>query len=176
MGLKKIFSQKRETDMQNNDAKNADVQNDRTQNTGTQNAGTQSAGTLEEDIPKAAEWVASALNVSGYKADYTLESMKEVDRFFDEQSGPDGILAKNNRGQILFSLGSYVGQTVIRLHGGRWITDDDDPEGEINVAVETAHGVTIWPVIRCMKRYKNGPEDSVYALVYLLEHKDFDAI
>ncbi len=48
--------------------------------------------------------------------------------------------------------------------------------GEINIAVETAHGVTIWPVIRCMKRYRNGAEDSVYALVSLLEHKDFDAI
>lgn len=170
MGLKKIFSKKRETDMQNNDMHNADVPNTRVQNTNARNADTQSASTLAEDIPKAAEWVANALNVSGYKADYSLESMKEVDRFFDEQSGPNGILAKNNRGQILFSLGSYVGQTVIRLHGGRWITDDDDPEGEINVAVETADGVTMWPVIRCMKRYKNGPEDSVYALVYSLDH------
>lgn len=176
MGLKKIFSKKRETDTQNNDAKNADVQNDRIQNTGTQNAGTQSAGTLAEDIPKAAEWVVNALNVSGYKADYTLESMKEVDRFFDEQSGSDGILAKGNRGSILFSLGSYVGQTVIRLYGGRWITDDSDPQGEINIAVETANGVTIWPVIRCMKRYKNGAEDSVYALVYSVEQKSLENI
>lgn len=171
MGLKKIFSKREETDTQK-----AEVQSNRTQNTGTQNADAQSASTLEEDIPKAAEWVVNALNGSGYKADYTLESMKEVDRFFDEQSGPDGILAKGNRGSILFSLGSYVGQTVIRLHGGRWITDDSDPQGEINIAVETAHGVTIWPVIRCMKRYRNGAEDSVYALVSLLEHKDFDVI
>lgn len=133
----------------------------------------ESANTLEEDIPKAAEWVVNALNASGYKADYSLESMKEIDRFFDEQSGPDGILAKNNRGWILFSLGSYVGQTAIKLHGGKWITDDNDPEGEINIAVETAGGVTLWPVIRCMKRYKNGPEDSIYALVSVLDNKDF---
>lgn len=57
------------------------------------------------------------LNSSGYKADYSLDSMKEIDRFFDEQNTPFGILSKN-RGQILFSLGSYVEQTAIKLYGG----------------------------------------------------------
>ena len=63
--------------------------------------------TLAEDIPVAADWVANALNSSGYRADYTLESMKELDRFFDQQSGPGGILSRN-RGQILFGLGAYA--------------------------------------------------------------------
>lgn len=140
--------------------------------TETQNTNTQSANTLAEDIPEAAEWVVKALNTSGYKADYSLESMKEIDRFFDEQSGPDGILKNNRTGWILFSLGSYVGQTIIKLHGGKWITNDNDPEGEINIAVETADGVTVWPVIRCMKRYQNGPEDGIYAYVYVLGCKN----
>jgi len=157
MGIKNILSIMEKKDTQKED---------------TQKTDTQSASTLEEDIPKAAEWVVNALNASGYKADYTLESMKEIDRFFDEQCGPEGILEKYNRGWILFSLGSYIGQTVIRLHGGKWITNDDDPEGEINIAVETVEGVTMWPVIRCMKRYKNGPEDSVYALVYSLDKNE----
>ena len=91
--------------------------------------------TLLEDIPIAASWIVKALNSSGYQADYTLESMRELDRFFDEQSGPGGILSRN-RGQILFGLGSYVGETAIRLWGGRWLTDDSDPEGEVNIAVE----------------------------------------
>lgn len=38
---------------------------------------------LEQDIKASCEWVIRALNSSGYKADYTLDSMKEVDRFFD---------------------------------------------------------------------------------------------
>jgi len=33
----------------------------------------------------ASDWVTKALNSSGYKADYSLESIKEIDRFFDEQ-------------------------------------------------------------------------------------------
>ncbi len=124
--------------------------------------------TLAQDIPVAAAWVVKALNSSGYRADYTLESMKELDRFFDEQSGPGGILSRN-RGQILFGLGSYVGETAIRLWGGRWLTDDSDPEGEMNIAVELASGVRFWPVVRCMKRCRLGPEESLYA--YLLAMK-----
>ena len=62
-----------------------------------------SNNTLEEDIHLASDWVVKALNSSGYKADYSLESMKEIDRFFDEQSGETGLLSKN-RGTILFSL------------------------------------------------------------------------
>lgn len=124
--------------------------------------------TLAEDIPIAADWVVKALNSSGYRADYTLESMKELDRFFDEQNRPGGILSQN-RGQILFALGAYVGQTAIRLWGGRWLTDDSDPEGEINIAVELPGGTRFWPVVRCMKRCKLGPEESLYA--YLLAMK-----
>ena len=126
--------------------------------------------TLLQDIYSSSEWVAHALTVSGYKADYSLESMKEIDRFFDEQNTPTGILSKN-RGQILFSLGSYIGQTVIKLYGGKWITNDNDPEGEMNITVNLDNGSTIQPVMKCMKRYTNGQEDSIYAYVQVLESR-----
>lgn len=124
--------------------------------------------TLAEDIPIAADWVVKALNSSGYRADYTLASMKELDRFFDEQNGPGGILEQNHRGQIIFGIGSYVGQTAIRLFGGSWITDDSDPRGELNIAVKLQNGTTIWPVVRCLKRCKEGPEESLYAYLYVI--------
>ncbi len=126
--------------------------------------------TLEQDIHASAEWVVSALNQSGYKADYSLESMKEIDRFFDEQSGEGGIISRN-RGQILFALGSYVGETVIKLYGGEWVTNDNDPQGEVNITVKLANGTVMWPVVKCMKRYQNGAEDSIYAYAYVLSDK-----
>ena len=125
---------------------------------------------LERDLITASDWVAASLNFSGYNADYTLESMREIDRFFDEQSSPDGIISQN-RGQILFALGAYVGQTAIKLYGGDWITDDSDPQGEINVSVQLCCGSMIWPVIRCMKRYQNGAEDGIYAYLLTLGSK-----
>lgn len=123
--------------------------------------------TLDEDIHTACEWVAMALNSSGYKADYTIESMKEIDRFIDEQSGENGIISRG-RGKILFSLDCYVGETVIRLYGGKWHTDDNDPAGEINASVELDNGTVIFPIQRVIKRYRNGSEDGIYAYVYVL--------
>lgn len=123
--------------------------------------------TLEEDIHSACEWVVTALNSSAYKADYTLESMKEIDRFFDEQSGEGGIISKG-RGRIIFAIGSYIGETVIRLFGGKWLTDDSDPQGEITAAVQLDNGTVIFPMQRVIKRYQNGSEDGIYAYVYVL--------
>ncbi len=124
--------------------------------------------TLKEDILISSDWVVKALNSSGYKADYSLESMKEIDRFFDEQNTETGILSKN-RGSILFALGSYVGETAIKLFGGEWITDDNDPKGEVNITVKLSNGTMIFPVIKCMKRFSNGSEDSLYAYLYVIE-------
>lgn len=124
---------------------------------------------LEEDIAKASAWVVKALNSSGYRADYSLESMRELDRFFDEQRAEGGLLS-GKCGNLLFSLGSYVGETAIRLYGGEWETDDEDPKGEVNIAVRLSEGGMIWPVQRCMKRLQPGEEESLYAYLLVLKN------
>jgi hypothetical protein len=119
------------------------------------------------DVSIAADWIARALSESGYRADFSIKSLKEVDRFLDEQMPggkpkPGGLLSKDF-GNRLFSLGAYVGEVVRRLAGGQWEGDDSDPQAEVNVAVRLKDGGMIWPVQRVMKRCKNGDEDSVYA-------------
>ena len=123
--------------------------------------------TLEEDIHLASDWGVKAVKLYAYKADYSLESMKEIDRFFDEQSSETGLLSKN-RGEILFGIASYIGESAIKLYGGEWNTDDSDPQGEIHISVKLADGTVIWPVIRCMKRYEHGSEESIYAYLFVL--------
>lgn len=49
--------------------------------------------TLLEDIYTYSQWAADNLTATGYLADYSLESMKDLDRFFDEQTQPGGVLA-----------------------------------------------------------------------------------
>ena len=119
------------------------------------------APALMEDIPKAARWLEEAMTSSGYVLDGTLESFQELDRFIDEQKRPGGLL-DGKAGSKLFGMGAYVGQTLIAQLGGRWETDDRDPQGEVNIAVTLSSG-TVWPVQRVMKRFSNGPEDSPYA-------------
>ena len=123
--------------------------------------GTKKTPTLLDDLTTAKEWIAKALISSGYQADHTLESLKEIDRFFDEQSGPGGLLSEQ-RGQRIFGLGAYIGDVLIRTYGGHWITDDQDPQGELNVAVRLDDGSMVWPVQRAIKRYQSGPEDGIY--------------
>lgn len=123
--------------------------------------------TLLEDIEAAKDWVAAALNQSGYQADFTLESLRELDRFFDEQHTPDGILSQQT-GQKLFALGAYLGQVILNICGGAWLTNDNDPGGEINIAIRLDDGTLLFPVQRVIKRYANGVEDSLYAYAYVL--------
>jgi hypothetical protein len=71
------------------------------------------------DAKEAAEWIATALSSSGYKADFTLESFKEIDRFVDDQTQngrprPGGLLAENF-GARVFALGAYVGGSFAGL-------------------------------------------------------------
>ncbi len=124
-------------------------------------------GKLAEDVLTYADWAKNNLNKTGYNVDYTLESMKEVERFFVEQSQDGGALT-NNPGSILFGIGSLIGETIIKTYGGKWLTDDNDPQGEINVSVELPDGIVLWPVQRCIKRLQNGPEENIYDYVYVL--------
>ena len=41
---------------------------------------------LIDDLELASKWVAKALNSSNYQADYSVESLKEIDRFFKEEN------------------------------------------------------------------------------------------
>lgn len=121
---------------------------------------------LVRDARKAADWIAEALRSSGYEADFSLDSLRRIDDFFAEQSEngqavEEGLLAEQ-LGSRLFALGSYVGEVLIRAYGGQWQADDNDPQGEINIAVVLPSGAILWPVQRVMKRFRNGPEDGIY--------------
>lgn len=120
---------------------------------------------IQEDIAASAAWIAQALKSSGYRADFTPQSLWEIDRFFDEQSQdgaakPGGLLSRD-LGPRLFAVGSYIGEVLRRELGGEWAGEDSDPEIEINVAIHLQDGALCWPVQRAMKRFKNGPEDGI---------------
>ena len=122
-------------------------------------------GTIKEDIKSSADWIARALNSSGYRADFTPESLWEIDRFFDEQSQngaakPRSLLSQD-LGVRLFSVGSFIGEVVRRKLGGEWIGNDNDPEVEVTVELQLPNGGRRWPVQRTLKRFKNGPEDGI---------------
>lgn len=128
--------------------------------------------TLKEDIKTQSEWIVNAFAADEYKLDYSIDSIIEIDRFFKDnmengQPKKGGRLAKKGFGPILFSLGSYVGETIIKnLKDAKWITDDNDPQGELNVSIKLPSGGEIWPIQKVMKRFQNGSEDAIYPYVH----------
>ena len=83
---------------------------------------------IVKDAVEAAEWMAKALSSSGYKADFTLDSLKEVDRSVDDQAQggnptPGGRLS-DHLGTRIFALGACVGEVIRRQGEGRWRGDD----------------------------------------------------
>lgn len=122
---------------------------------------------LVEDAGASAEWIATALSSSGYDADFSPQSLWEVDRFFDEHTKRGkprrrGLLAES-LGSRIFALGSYIGEVIRRDLGGDWRADDADPHGEINIELHLPDGSIVWPVQRAMNRLSNGPEDGIAA-------------
>jgi hypothetical protein len=122
---------------------------------------------IDEDIQSSANWIAHALTSSGYHADFSQQSLWEIDRFFDEHTqGGEAIaggLLSRDLGQRIFAIGSYMGEVIRRALGAEWVGDDNDPQEKINIQLQLVGGAICWPVQRAMKRFKNGPEDGIAA-------------
>ncbi|GLS35576.1 hypothetical protein GCM10010869_11650 [Mesorhizobium tianshanense] len=121
---------------------------------------------MQDDIPVAARWISNALRSSGYGADFTPKSIAEVERFSHEQTKDgepiSGGLMSQDLGSRLFALGSYCGEVLRKELGEHWLTNDNDPEGEINAALKVGNGVTCWPMQRVMKRLRSSEDDLVH--------------
>ena len=136
-------------------------------------SGASAGRSLVEDASDGAVWMSKTLTSSGYRADFSIESLGEVDRFFDEQvtegqARAGGLLAKN-LGRTLFCLGAYCGEVIRRHRCGTWMPGGQEPDAEINLALQLPDGSVIWPVQRAMKRYRFGREDSLVAYAASIE-------
>ncbi|WP_126243404.1 hypothetical protein [Chitinophaga rhizosphaerae] len=128
---------------------------------------------LKEDITACSEWIVQCFGSIQLLLDYSLDSIVHIDGFLqknivDAQPVPDSVLA-SNFGQILFGLGAYLGETIIRhVPGAVWVLENADPRGEINAVVRFPDGAQIWPMMKIIKRAQNGFEASVYPYAYEL--------
>jgi hypothetical protein len=102
--------------------------------------------------------------------DYSGDSIKEIEeictllynsiprnfftKLFKKNPGEETIL------QMSKMLGGYLGEVIIKHHGGNWDIEDFMNEG--NTIVLNIGDTKIFPVARIYKRLKNGPEDNVH--------------
>ena len=139
--------------------------------------------TIKEDIVTFSDMIVKGFTSDNLNLDYSLCSFKDIDNFYDRHSKNgervEGGKFSENLGQILFALGGYIGETIIKIVSGTvWETNESDPEGEINATLILPDGTTVWPMQRTIKRFRNGEEDGIYVYGYhiLKSHVDIEKL
>ncbi|MEO8405764.1 MAG: hypothetical protein ABI480_14250 [Chitinophagaceae bacterium] len=129
--------------------------------------------TIKKDILTFCDMIVRGFKEDKFTLDYSLTSFKDIDSFYDLHSKNgervEGGRFSNNLGQILFALGSYIDQTIIKIvPGAVWEIDENDPEGEINAMLKLPDGTIVWPMQRTINRFRNGEEDGIYIYGYYI--------
>jgi hypothetical protein len=113
----------------------------------------------------AAEIAAMAVPVVeqnyGVTLDFGAASLKDLDAIVDDLRRDQRFEALQ---PLLFSMGCYVGEVLVRNAGGRWRTTEELGMGAVAsspIAVEMPDGRGCNPVGRVYKRFQKGREDSL---------------
>jgi hypothetical protein len=122
---------------------------------------------LEKSVRADAGVAAKALDERGYEADYSVESLKEVERFFRvETTGPgrarERSVLRKQRVDVLTTIGAYVGEVLRREGGGRYSEEDPLDQGTETLTLNLPDGSQTFPLDAVAKRFRNGPEDDLY--------------
>ena len=97
----------------------------------------------------------------GVRLDYSAESLRTLDRVIDDLRRDQRFEALQ---PLLFSMGCYVGEVLVRHAGGRWRSTDELGMGKVAsspIAIEMPDGRGCNPVGRVYKRFQRGREDSL---------------
>ena len=115
----------------------------------------------------AAEIAAMAVPVVeqnyGVRLDYSPASLKELDTIVDDLRRDQRFEALQT---LLFSMGCYVGEVLVRHAGGRWRTTQELGMGQVAsspIVVEMPDGRGCNPVGRMYRRFQKGRDDSLAA-------------
>jgi tetratricopeptide (TPR) repeat protein len=119
------------------------------------------------DPTRDASMAAAALAASGYSVDFTPATLGAVDAYLDRHArgaiDPDAPEARF----LITELGAYLGEVVVRAHGGVWSLDAQAPEA---VCVTLRDGSRFSPFVWLRRRLEDPrgePLRAKYARVFL---------
>jgi hypothetical protein len=123
------------------------------------------AMSLTPSAANAAEIAAMAVPVVqenyGVTLDYGVASLKQLDGIIDDLRRDQRFEALQ---PLLFSMGCYVGEVLVRHAGGRWRGTEELGMGAVAsspIAIEMPDGRGCNPVGRVYKRFQKGREDGL---------------
>lgn len=123
---------------------------------------------IESPSPESAVQLAElvvqiARNSMAVELDYSAESLRQVDEM---------VLGFRNEGQTaqtmnetIFLLGCYLGEVIVRNHGGVWKRAEETAFGAYAepgmLVIEMPNGIIWNPIGKAFKLLENGEEDSL---------------
>ena len=125
-----------------------------------------------EVAEQEAERAGRGLVESGYRADFTVAGLAELDRFFDDHAPggvptPSGLLAEHTGGRV-FALAAYLGETLRRQFAGTWRQRPGAEADPTAVEVVLPDGRVVQPVEWVFHRLKANPPGGLARLGWLL--------
>ncbi|MEI0612501.1 hypothetical protein [Brachyspira pilosicoli] len=99
----------------------------------------------ENDIIRTANWISNFLIREGYHIDYTLQSLKEIDKFFKEKINKILENDDNNR-NFIFAIATYIGE-IIKMHfDGKWVISREVDLDDEAIGIDFKNYSTIYPL------------------------------
>ncbi len=125
----------------------------------------------------AEQAVATALDRFEVTLDYSVNSIKEVDRILDRQHqqvprGLSRLLQKGPSEEVIHASarvwGAYLGEVARRQWGGEWSVPDSGPYAGAFVLSLLGGEVQLCPAAKAYKRLKNGAGDNIWSYLAAL--------
>ena len=102
---------------------------------------------------------------SGYNLDYSMQGISVIESFINNEAIARDAVEKgqlfNTSGDRIYSMGVYLGETLIKLYGGKWIINHRGNNMEVTAMVKLDSGAKLWPIRKVIDRCNKGECDNL---------------
>ena len=106
---------------------------------------------------EAAEFCALALHSYGLDLDYSPDTLRQLEVLLCERFNPGSA---DDNAALIVSMGCYVGEVILRSHGGRWQADEELFHSPA-VVIEGKLQTRTFPLSRVWRRFEYGEGESL---------------
>ncbi|MEI0487055.1 hypothetical protein R4K89_06045 [Brachyspira intermedia] len=98
----------------------------------------------QDELSRASDWISNFLMREGYHADYTIESLFEIDKFFKEKMNL--VLERDDNRNFIFSISAYIGEVIRKKFNGHWELSRDIDLDDETIGISFKNHKTVYPL------------------------------
>ena len=98
----------------------------------------------QEELLRSSYWISNFLIREGYHIDYTLKSLSEIDKFFNEKMYL--VLENDNNRNFIFSISAYIGEVIKKHFNGNWELSRNIDLDDESIGISFKNHNSIYPL------------------------------